>query len=151
MSSDRILDSLKKQCARREFCSWDVLERLRRYGITGGEAAMALAELQNGKWVDDVRYAECFAREKAAVAGWGITKIRYCLGLKKIPPQVVEGALREIDAERAEKRKRDVLEIKWREIYRGEEDGMMRKMKMMRFALGRGYSADDVYEIINFN
>jgi len=143
-----ILDRLKNQCARREYCSSDILQKLRREGVTGDKAAEMLKELQEGKWIDDVRYAACYAREKAATAGWGPVKIRYHLAAKGIAPEAVTQAMEEIDEGRAELRKVDVLEAKWREICIKEENGIKRKAKILRFALGRGYSSDDAFSIM---
>jgi len=149
--SVEIIDRLKNQCARREYCSADVLQKLRREGIVGEKAEEILQELRDGKWVDDVRYAGCYAREKASIAGWGAVKIRYQLANKGISPEAVSEALEEIDERRAEQRKMDVLGAKWREICRKEGDGMKRRAKILRFALGRGYSSEDAFSIMKEN
>jgi len=150
-SEVEIIDRLKNQCARREYCSADILQKLGREGIVGEKAAAILEELRDGKWVDDARYAGCYTREKASIAGWGPVKIRYHLAAKGIAPEAVRQALEEIDERRAEQRRTDVLEMKWREICRKEADGMKRRAKMLRFAMGRGYSPEDARSVMKEN
>ncbi len=118
-------------------------------GVSGNAAADILQELQDGKWVDDARYAGCYAREKAAIAGWGAVKIRYHLRAKGIAPEAVKRALEELDDAEASRRMKDVLKLKWSEICRREKDERKRKMKMVRFALGRGYSSEDAFSVMN--
>ena len=138
---------LKNLCARREYCSSDIIGKLRREGVTEQEAEGILQELREGKWVDDVRYAGCYAREKALISGWGTVKIRFHLRAKGIAPEAVNQALEEIESAGAEKRRDDVLRNKWRELCRKEDDVRKRRMKLIRFALGRGYSAEDAFSI----
>ncbi len=147
MPSDMLI-SLQNRCAGRECCSSDVLGKLRRAGVPGEEAVKILQELRSGKWVDDRRYAGCFAREKAMISGWGPVKIRYHLSLKGIAEEDIASALEDVDSQAAFRRMSDVLGQKWDELCRKEGDRLKRRAKMMRFAAGRGYRMDDVWEVL---
>jgi len=143
-----ILISLQNQCARREYCSSDVLRKLRRAGVAGEEAGKILQELREGKWVDDRRYAGCYAREKADISGWGPIKIRYHLSMKGIAEEDIASALEDVDSQAASRRMSEVLGQKWDELCRKEGDRIKRRAKMMRFAAGRGYQMDDVWDVL---
>jgi len=147
MTADMLI-FLQNQCARREYCSSDVLGKLRRAGITGEEAGRILQELREGKWVDDRRYAGAYAREKANISGWGPMKIRAHLSLKGIAEDDISSALEDVDSQAAFRRMSEVLGQKWDELCRKEEDGFKRRAKMMRFAAGRGYQMDDVWDVL---
>lgn len=147
MAAD-LLTSLQNLCAGRECCTFQVREKLRRAGVTGGEAEEILQELKRGKWVDDRRYAGCYAREKSELSGWGAARIRYCLSLKKIAPDDIASAIESIERPAADRRMQEVLGQKWNELCRKEADGRKRRAKMLRFAFGRGYSAEDVGAVI---
>lgn len=141
----KILDNLRRQCSRREYCSSDVLKKAER-ALDGDrqEAMKILATLVEEKYVDDRRYAEAYARDKAAIAGWGAVKIRYMLSAKGINRDVISMALEEIDVRKADDRLKKLLENKYRTL----KDDPQWKMKLLRFALGRGYSYDEVSEVL---
>ena len=149
-----IMDRLRRQCSLREYCSSDILSKATSAWLracpddTEGAAAFArkaVESLQDDGYVDDLRYASAFARDKSSLSGWGAVKIRYALSVKKIEPDVIASALREIDSGKASDRLRRLLEGKARQL--GDAPG--RRMKLLRFALSRGYSYDDVAEILS--
>ena len=149
-----IMDKLRRQCSLREYCSSDILSKATSAWLracpddTEGAAAFArkaVESLQDDGYVDDLRYAAAFARDKSSLSGWGTVKIRYALSVKKIEPDVIASALREIDSGKASDRLRRLLEGKARQL--GDAPG--RRMKLLRFALSRGYSYDDVAEILS--
>ena len=108
-------------------------------------AQKILDVLVSERYVDDRRYAAAYAREKAMISGWGETKIRYMLSAKRIDRSIVDQALTEIDADKADSRLQKLLENKARSL---KEDPQI-KLKLLRFALGRGYQYDDVRPVID--
>ena len=102
-------------------------------------AKRVLAELTKEKYVDDLRYATAFSRDKSTIAGWGVTKIRYALCSKGVIREVIDEALQEIDSSKALARLDKLLENKYRSL----KDDPQCRMKLLRFGLGRGYSYDD--------
>lgn len=142
---NKVLNNLRRQCSRREYCQSDVLKKAEK-ALDGDrqEAMKVLATLVEEKYVDDRRYAEAYARDKAAISGWGAVKIRYMLSAKGVDRDVISQALEEIDLKKADDRLRKLLENKYRTL---KEDPQW-KMKLLRFALGRGYSYDEVNEVL---
>ena len=141
----KVLNNLRRQCSRREYCTKDVLAKAEK-ALEGDveEARRILATLVEEKYVDDQRYAEAYAREKSSIAGWGVVKIRYMLSAKGVDRDIISKALQEIDEKKADDRLQKLLENKNRTL---KEDPQW-KMKMLRFALGRGYSYDEVNEVL---
>ena len=142
---NKVLNNLRRQCSRREYCQSDVLKKAEK-ALDGDrqEAMKVLATLVEEKYVDDRRYAEAYARDKAAISGWGAVKIRYMLSAKGVDRDVISQALEEIDLKKADDRLRKLLENKYRTL----KDDPQWKMKLLRFALGRGYSYDEVSEVL---
>ena len=141
----KITDRLRRLCSRREYCTSDILKK----AVTALEgdkeaAAKVLEALVSEKYVDDLRYATAYAREKAMIAGWGETKIRYMLSAKRIDRSLVDQALTEIDAGKADSRLQKLLENKAKIL---KADPQIR-LKLLRFALGRGYQYDDVVRVL---
>lgn len=138
---NKILDNLRRQCSRREYCTSDVLKKAEKSLEGDKEKAMQIvATLVEEKYVDDLRYASAYAREKSAISGWGAVKIRYMLSAKGIAKDVIAEALSEIDDVKADTRLMKLLDNKYRTL----KDDPQCKLKLLRFALGRGYSYDEV-------
>ena len=133
---DKLLSSLQNLCVRKEYCS-DEMYRKALKGLDGDEAAAAdlVARLVADGFVDDLRYATAFARDKACLDGWGPVKIGFQLRGKGLSAVLVDEALAAVDAEKAAARLRTVLEAKARTL---KGDAEIR-LKLLKFGLQRGY------------
>lgn len=142
---DKILDRLRRQCSRREYCSADILKKAGDAldGDRNG-AKEILDVLVADKYVDDLRYATAYAREKAMISGWGETKIRYMLSSKGISRETVSRALEEIDEVKADQRLEKLMAAKAKVL----KDDPQVRLKLLRFGLGRGYQYDEVATVI---
>lgn len=136
---------MRRLCSRREYCSSDILKKL--VDATDGDRSKSteiLSVLVEERYVDDLRYASAYARDKAALAGWGEAKIRYMLSSKGIAKDLIAKAMEEIDDVKASSRLEKLMENKYRSL---KEDPQCR-LKMLRFGLGRGYSYDEVSKVL---
>lgn len=141
----KTLNDLRRQCSRREYCTGDVLRKAER--ALDGDSQQARSILQvliDERYVDDRRYAAAYAREKSAISGWGPAKIRYMLSAKGLDRELIAGALEDIDAGRAESRLVKLLETKRRAL----KDDPQWRLKLVRFAVARGYSYDQVKDTL---
>ena len=97
------------------------------------------------RYVDDARYAEAYAREKASIQGWGPIKIRFQLRGKGIPEDIITGALAEVEPEKADDRLQRLLAAKARSL---QGDPQFR-LKLLKFGLSRGYPYEAVEAAVN--
>ena len=141
----KLTDRLRRQCSRREYCKDDIFKKATT-ALEGDReaAAKVLDVLVSEKYVDDLRYATAYAREKAMISGWGETKIRYMLSAKRIDRTLIDQALTEIDGDKADSRLLKLLQNKAHTL---KADPQIR-LKLLRFALGRGYQYDDVVRVL---
>ena len=142
----KVLNRLRGLCSRREYCVADVLKKATD-GLEGDRAAAqeVVDVLVKEKYVDDLRYASAYARDKAAIQGWGELKIRYMLTAKGVSRGIIDMALEEIDQDKADSRLEKLLENKLRSL----KDDPQCRLKLIRFALGRGYSYDEVSKVVD--
>ncbi len=141
----KVLERLEAQCSKREYCAEDV--RLKAFKALDGDvagAAEVVESLVHDKFVDDLRYAGAFAREKASLTGWGPVKIRYALRAKKIASEIIDEALSGIDEDKAADKLARLIEARRRSL---EGDPQL-KLKLIRFALSRGYEYDAIKDYI---
>ena len=141
---EKVIDRMRNLCSRREYCRMDILKKA-LVALDGDRAGAekVIDILVNEKYIDELRYASAFARDKASLAGWGETKIIYMLSSKGIPRDVIVRALEEIDDAKAKTRLEKLMENKFRSL----KDDPQCRLKMLRFGLGRGYAYDEVAEI----
>lgn len=142
----KVLDRMRALCSRREYCRKDIMKKV--LPAVDGDMAVAgsvVDTLVKEKYIDELRYASAFARDKSSIAGWGAVKIRYMLSAKGIPEDLIAQAMEEIDGEKAVSRLDKLMENKFRSL---KEDPQCR-LKMLRFGLGRGYGYDEVSSVVD--
>lgn len=142
----KVLDRLQAQCSKREYCSSDILRKgLTAFDGDREQATKLLDSLIQDRFVDDLRYATAFAREKSRLTGWGPAKIKYMLVGKGIPRSVVDEALKEVDPDEAQRRMRSVLEAKYKTLAGDPQE----KFKLLKFGLTRGYEYDAIAPVVD--
>jgi len=141
MDATRCLSRLQKLCSKAEYCRADVYRKALKDLEGDAEAAGKVVEqLVADKYVDDARYASAYAREKAGLQGWGPVKIRFQLRAKGVSDADIASALQDIEPEKADARLEKLLAAKARTL---EGDPQFR-LKLLKFALSRGYEYDTV-------
>ena len=142
----KVADRMRALCSRREYCRKDILKKVMT--ALDGDAAKAeevVGKLVEERYVDDRRYAAAFARDKASIAGWGAAKIRYMLAAKGVDREIIASALEEVDVSRADARLEKLMENKARSL----KDDPQRRIKILRFGVGRGYGYEEVSSVID--
>ena len=141
MEYDKCLSRLQRLCSRTEYCAADMYRKaLKDLEGDSQAAARVVASLKEDKYVDDARYAACFAREKSSLQGWGAIKIRFQLRSKGVSDADISAGLAEIEQPKAQARLEKLVAEKYK-LLAGDPQC---KLKLLKFALGRGYSYDEV-------
>ncbi len=142
----KVLSSLEALCARREYCTSDILRKaIDRCDGDSATAAEIVESLKADGFVDDVRYASAFAREKASLTGWGPVKIRFALRAKRVSEADIDAALAEIDESSASDRMEKLLRAKWKSL----QGDAQARLKLLKFALTRGYEYSAVESAVD--
>ena len=90
---EKVLDRMRNLCSRREYCRADIMKKAMSALDGDREKAEKVIEiLVAEKYIDELRYASAFARDKSSISGWGETKIRYMLSSKGVPREVIDKA-----------------------------------------------------------
>lgn len=136
---------MRRLCSRREYCVADIRRKLSD-ALEGDRDAVheVLDCLIREQYVDDMRYASAFARDKASIAGWGSIKIRHALSAKGVERGIIDAAIKEVDRSKADDRMEKLMANKYRSL----KDDPLCRLKMLRFGLGRGYCYDEINETI---
>lgn len=140
MNEQTALQRLAALCSRGEHSSGEMLEKMRRWGLDEAAQARIMQRLVVDRYVDDERFARAFVNDKVKYNQWGRRKIEQALWQKGVDEDIRRSVLDEVDDEAYLSALRSLLKTKSRSV-RAAND-YERKMKLVRFALGRGYSYD---------
>ena len=140
-----VADRMRTLCSRREYCISDIRRKIAA-ALDGDQTRTdaVLDILVKENYIDDGRYARAFARDKSALSGWGASKIRYMLSMKGVARDVIDEALKDVDADKAASRLDKLMENKYKSL----ADDPQCRLKMLRFGLGRGYGYDEVEAVV---
>ncbi len=138
---------LAQLCARSEHCLHDLLEKMRRWQMSDEAQARVMQRLVSERYVDDERYARAFVRDKIRYNKWGRRKVEQALWQKRIDEDIRQLVLDEVDDEEYLSVLRPLLKQKRRST-KAESDYELNQ-KLVRFALGRGYTYDIIRQCLD--
>ena len=134
-------------CAQAEHCQQEMRDKMKRWDIDAATQDRIVARLIKERYVDDERYARAFVKDKIRYNKWGPRKVQQGLWLKHIDDDIQERVLSEVDDSEYLDVLRPLLKQKVRSI-RAEND-YERTQKLVRFALGRGFTFDIIRQCLN--
>ena len=147
LTPEAALEKARRFCNYQERCTSEVIQRLKEWNVTGEPAQKILLELREETLLNDERFAKAFARGKFRIKGWGAGKIQAGLRAKNIPDQLIKNALVELPQEEQDNTLQTLLEKK-NKLLR-ESNPQQRKLKLMNYALQKGYRGDVVRKLID--
>ena len=134
-------------CAQAEHCQQEMRDKMRRWELDETVQNRILARLVKERYVDDERYARAFVKDKIRYNKWGRRKVQQALWLKHIDSDIQQRVLDEIDEKEYLDVLRPLLKQK-RKSVKAESDYELNQ-KLVRFALGRGFSFDIIRQCLN--
>ena len=147
MANNRITEReallrLSTLCSQAEHCAHEMTEKMQRWELTEEEQARVMERLTKDKFIDDERFARVFALDKIRYNKWGRRKVEQALWLKRIDADIRRRVLDGIDEEEYMAVLRPLLKSKRRSTRAADSREMT--MKLMRFAMGRGFGMDEI-------
>lgn len=139
--------TLAALCAQAEHCQYEMLEKMRRWEVPVDAQARVMARLIKERYVDDERYAQAFVKDKIRYNKWGRRKVEQALWQKRIDEEIRKRVLDEVDDEEYLSVLRPLLKQK-RKTVKANSDYELNQ-KLMRFAVGRGFTFDIIRQCID--
>lgn len=146
LSREKALAKLTALCARAEYCTGDMEDKMRRWGLSGDDIKENISYLVANKYVDNARYCQAFVNDKIAYNHWGRRKIEQALWMKRVPESVSAPILDAVPEEDYINVLKPLIASKSATV-KAESD-YERQMKLMKFALGRGFSIDEIKQCL---
>lgn len=145
-TSEQAFQQLSAACAQAEHCQQEMLDKMRRWGLDESEQASVMERLVKGRYVDDERFCRAFVRDKIKYNKWGRRKVEQALWMKRIDEHISKPLLDEVDDEEYLSILRPMLKQKRKSIKAKSEYELT--MKLIKFALGRGFTMDIIKQCI---
>ncbi len=129
--------------SRREHSAFEISEKLRKRDFDEAEISTAIAELQQGDWLSDERFAEAYIRMRQQ-KGFGPIRIAMELNERGVKESIVENYLPAVDEDWQE-----ILLRQYQKKYRNQPMAdYADKAKRIRFLQYRGFPLDAIYRLL---
>ena len=130
-SEAEIKSKAEVYCSSVERCPSDVEEKIRKWGASEEVTERIMAHLQKERYLDAV----------------GRMKIAQMLRMKRLSDEDIRAGLEEIDTEEYDGILKKMLKQKMKGIKAAND--YERSMKLIRFAVGRGFTLEEVRRFVN--
>ncbi len=140
------LERLKNFCTLQDRCQFDVIQKMKEWGLLELTQDHILEILITDKFIDEERYAQSFCRGKFRIKKWGRIKITNELRKKQISNICINKGLNEIEDEEYEILLNNLLEKKNNSLK--DKNHFVRKKKIASFLIQRGFEGNLVWDKI---
>lgn len=141
-----LLDKMQRYCAYQERCIYDVRKKLSAYDVSQRDEEWIIDMLIDDKFIDEERFTRCYVRSKVA-SYWGIIRIENELKLRKIPRDIIERAIGEINEEEYRERFEKLADEKIKST--GGIDSLKQKARVYNYLASRGYESSMIMDFLS--
>ncbi|MBW7913517.1 MAG: RecX family transcriptional regulator [Taibaiella sp.] len=143
-----VKDSIIRYCQYQPRCHKEVRNKLYELGCTTPEVEEQLIDLVQTGLLNEENYARAIARGKFRMKQWGRRKIAEQLKSQQVSDYCIKKALTEIDEDEYLQTLKSLAEKKLKEL-KSEKNIFIRKQKMYRYLLQKGYESSLANDVIN--
>ena len=145
MERETALKKMLHYCDYQDRCKKEIFTKLNTFELTDSDRDFIIEFLQDEGFINDERYCRSFVKGKLNLKKWGVNKIKLSLITKGVDREIIDEVLSEIDQDSYKEELVSLLKNK--KI--NESDPYKRKAKLVRYAVGKGYSLSMVMEVLN--
>ncbi len=146
MTEQQALLKLTTLCTQAEHCSYEMVEKMKKWELPEDAIAQNMEFLIRKKFIDDARFARFFINDKVKYNKWGRRKVEQALWMKHIPKEISDPIFDGMEDELYMETLLPLMKSKYKTIKANSD--YERSMKLIRFALGRGYGMDIIHKCI---
>lgn len=145
MTEQQALLKLTTLCTQAEHCSQEMIDKMKKWELPEDAIARNMEFLTEKKFIDDERFARFFINDKIKYNKWGRRKVEQALWMKHIPKDISDPIFEEIEDDLYMETLLPLMKNKYKTIK--AKNDYERSMKLIRFALGRGYSMEVIHKM----
>ena len=144
MERDVALKKILHYCDYQDRCKKEIFTKLDSFELYESDKNFIVEFLQDEGYINDERYCRSYVKSKLNLKKWGVNKIKLSLLTKGVDREIVDNVISEIDQDSYKEELVNLLKNK--KI--NESDPYKRKAKLVRYAVGKGYSYSLVMEVL---
>jgi regulatory protein len=134
-------------CSQREYCTRDIQDKLRSWGIGTIDIEKIIDLLKKENFINEERFAKAFVKDKFNYNKWGKVKISSQLRAKQIPGNIIKSALDSIDHEVYTRVINDLITSHRKSVKAKNQYDL--KAKLLRYGLSKGFESSILHDILN--
>lgn len=147
LTEPQALNRAAAYCSKAERCEWDVRKKLLAWELENDVVKRILDRLKKERYLDNARFSRSFINDKLKFNKWGKAKIIFELKKRQIPESIYNSILDEFSGDEFEEQLMHILSVKIKSVK--AKNDYEKKSKLIRFALGRGFSMDLAIRCVN--
>ena len=144
MNRDIALKKILHYCDYQDRCKKEIFTKLDTFELAEDDYDFIVDFLKDEGYMNDERYCRSYVKSKLNLKKWGVNKIKLSLIAKGIDRAIIDAVVSEIDEDSYREELVKLLENKKID----ESDPYKRKAKLIRYAVGKGYSLSMVMEVL---
>ncbi len=145
---ENITHKLEAFCAYQERCLFEIKNKLEEFDLSDTEKTYVILSLKTNKYWNEERFAEAYCQGKVRIKRWGKQKIKAGLIQKHVDSGIIKSALESIDELDYSNALQSLFEKKSQEL-KSEKDPWIKKQKILRFLASRGFSFEEINNLVN--
>ena len=145
-SESQALAKVAAYCSKAERSVFDVKRKLQNWELDNSVIQNIIKRLQQEKFIDEERFCKAFIKDKLKFNKWGKTKIIFELKKKLISNDIIDLSFSEFDLNEFDEQLANLLKNKEKSVK--AKNKYEKQTKLIRFALGRGFSFEQTQKIL---
>ena len=133
-------------CAYQDRAQQEVRDKLYEWGLWTDAVENIISQLITANYLNEERFAKAYVRGKFNQKSWGRVKIKQGLKLKKVSDVLIKKALLTIDGDDYLRTLQQIMAKKATLV--NEKNDFKRRYKLQQYAMGRGFEADLVADVL---
>lgn len=147
LTYEQALSRAASLCSSSEHCSSEICKKVLQWGLTSAQAEDIIAYLIKEKYIDNSRFCRAFCLDKFRYNHWGRVKIAQMLRMLEMESSDINEGLDAIPEEEYLEVLSHVLAQKNRQLK--DSDPYIRKGKLVRHALSRGFETCHIMDMVD--
>ncbi|MBR5602582.1 MAG: regulatory protein RecX [Bacteroidales bacterium] len=144
MERDVALKKILHYCDYQDRCKKEIFTKLDSFELSESDKDFIIDFLCDDGYINDERYCRSYVKSKLNLKKWGVNKIKLSLLAKGVDREIIDNIISEIDQDSYKEELVNLLKNK----KVNESDPYKRKAKLIRYAVGKGYSLSMVMEVL---
>ena len=147
ISEDKALYKIAAYCSKAERAEFDVKRKLQNWEVENDAINRIVSRLKKENFLNEERFCKAFIKDKIQFNRWGKVKIIFELKKKYISETVIQNCFDDLENDVFDEPLMRVLSTKIKSVK--AKDEYEKRMKLIRFALGRGYSFEQIQRCLS--